>query len=140
MGQSHIRGISTTLSLLDKTLCEFEQWAKGREIRSVLYEIENPLTDAQGQGILQLTRAIWKTLIEIRDELGLEKTVRSADKLILGSCSTNWVSLLELQGNHLRRYGEIPEGLVNYLDPRTKLLTETLRQIARITARGVAEK
>ncbi|MGC8906837.1 MAG: hypothetical protein ACP5M0_05280 [Desulfomonilaceae bacterium] len=136
MGHSHIRGISTTLSLLDKTLCEFEEFARGREIRSVLYEIENPLTTEQRENILQLMKAMWETLREIRDELKLEKTVRSADKMILGSCSTNWVSLLELQGNQLRRYGEIPDGLVEYLDPKANFLTETLRQVARITAQS----
>ncbi len=140
MSESHLRGISTTLSLLDKTLCEFEEWARGREIRSVLYQIENPLTEHQGQNILKLMHEIWETLVDIRDSLGLEKTVRSADKIILGSCSTNWVSLLELQGNQLRRYGEIPEGLTKYLDPKTKFLSETLRQIAQITARGAVEK
>jgi hypothetical protein len=31
------RTIATTLTILDEALCEFELWAKGREVRSVLY-------------------------------------------------------------------------------------------------------
>ncbi|AFM24861.1 enolase [Desulfomonile tiedjei DSM 6799] len=42
------------------------------------------------------------------------KTIRSADKMILGSCFTNWVSLSELESRHLRRYGELPPGLPKY--------------------------
>ena len=47
MSENHIRGISSTLALLDKALWEFDQWANGHEIRSVLYQVLNPLSEAQ---------------------------------------------------------------------------------------------
>lgn len=139
LDQSHMRGISATLSLLDKTMCEFEEWANGREIHSILFEIENPLAPEVGRHILQLLMEMWETIRDIRDTLGLEKTIRTADRIILGSCSTNWAALLELQGTRLRRYGEIQDELVSYLDPKTKLLTDALRQIASIAAGRTSE-
>jgi len=136
MSESHIRGISTALSLLDKALCEFNEWGKGKEIRSVLYEVRNPLSLDQQRAISDLVREMQIILGEVRDALHLEKTTRSVDKMILGSCSVQWVSLAELEGRHLRRYGELPPGLANYLDPRATLLIEKLRGIAHVVASG----
>ena len=53
MSENHIRGISVTLSLLDKALWNFDQWAKGHEVRSVLYEVRNSLPAAQRQLIAE---------------------------------------------------------------------------------------
>lgn len=137
MGESHIRGISVTLSLLDKALCEFDDWAKGNAVRSVLYEVRNGLSSEQCQGISQLVSEMQSILREISAALSLEGTVRSVDRKILGSCSVLWVSLAELEGRNLRRYGEVPAGLAEYLDPRTASLNHKLRQITDIvTDRG----
>ncbi|MGO9614227.1 MAG: hypothetical protein ACLPX5_14515 [Dissulfurispiraceae bacterium] len=137
MSENHIRGISTTLSLLDKALCEFDQWAHGHEVRSILYEVQNPLSPGQGRAISELVSEMQSILKKISDRLTLETTVRRVDKMMLGSCSVLWVSLAELDGGHLRRYGELPPGLAEYLDPKAALLTEKLGGIADIVATGV---
>lgn len=134
MSENHMRGISTTLALLDKALCDFDQWANGCEIRSVLYQVLNPLSKAQRQSILAKVLEMKDILEEIRDVLNLEGTVRSADKMITSSCSVLWTSLGELEGGHLRRYGEIPAGLAEYLAPRATALNKHLRSISRIVA------
>jgi len=136
MSENHIRGISTALFLLDKALCEFNYWAKGNEIRSVLYEIRNPLSPAQGQTISELVEEMLTILTEIRDTLDLEGSIRSADKMILSSCSILWVSLAEIEGRYLGRYGETPPGLAEYLDPKLAVLTKKLRNIADVVATG----
>jgi hypothetical protein len=136
MSESHIRGISTALSLLDKALCEFDEWGKGKEVRSVLYEVRNPLSLEQQRGISELICEMQTILREVRETLNLEGTIRSVDKIILGSCSVHWVSLSELEGRHLRRYGVLPPGLAEYLDPKAALLIEKLRDIANVVASG----
>jgi hypothetical protein len=136
MSENHIRGISVTLSLLDKRLCEFEEWAKGKEVHSVLYEVLNPLSSEQGRAISELVTEMQSILAEISGMLHLEGTVRSVDKMISGSCSVLWVSLSELESRHLRRYGELPSGLAEYIDPKTALLVEKLRKISNIVVTG----
>lgn len=136
MSENHMRGISTTLALLDKALCEFEQWAKGHEIRSVLYQVLNPLSEAQRQLIVVEVAELKRLLEEIRDHLNLEGTVRSADKMIMGSCSVLWASVVELESDRLKRYGEAPAGLAEYLDPLVVSLNTHLRRISRIVATG----
>jgi hypothetical protein len=140
MSENHIRAISTALSLLDKALCEFRYWAEGNEIRSVLHEIRNPLSPEQRQGISQLVEEMMTILDEIRETLDLEKSVRSADKTIVSSCSILWVSLTEIEGRYLGRYGEIPSGLAEILDPKLAVLTKKLRDIASVAAVGSSYK
>jgi hypothetical protein len=134
MSENHIRGISTTLALLDKALCEFDQLAKGHEIRSVLYHLLNPLSEAQRKLIAGEVAEMKNSLEEIRKTLDLEVTVRSSDRIITSSCSVLWASLLELESLHLRRYGELPPGLADYLDPRITPLNNGLHRIGAAVA------
>ena len=134
MSEHHIRGISTTLALLDKALCEFDQWAKGHEIRSVLYQVLNTLSDGQRQTIAAEVAEMRTLLTEIKTTLNLEVSARSVEKTIVGSCSVLWASLVELEGSRLRRYGEVPPGLAEYLDPRIASLNKGLRRIIATVA------
>ncbi|MGO9568713.1 MAG: hypothetical protein ACLP5H_14345 [Desulfomonilaceae bacterium] len=132
MSDNHIRGISTTLSLLDEGLCEFEQWARGHEVTSVLYEVRNTLSAVQRQLIAQRVAKMRVMLKEIRDTLNLEGAVHRVDKMIAGSCAVLWVSVVELESDHLRRYGQLPHGLAEYLDPKVAVLNEDLQHISQI--------
>jgi hypothetical protein len=134
MSENHIRGISTTLALLDKTLCEFALWAKGHEVRSILYQVLNPLSEVQRRLISAELSEMKGILEEIRGVLNLEPTVRSADKMIISSCSILWASLVELEGRHLRRYGVVPAGLAEFLEPKVETLNNRMRKIADIVA------
>lgn len=134
VSENHIRGISTTLALLDKALCEFDRWAKGHEIRTVLYQVLNPLSEAERQLIVEEVAEMKTMLEEIRRTLRLEVTVRSSDRMISSSCSILWASLLELDSRHLQRYGELPPGLADYLDPRIAPLNDRLRRIGAAAA------
>jgi len=132
VSENHIRGIATTLALLDKALCEFDQYAHGYEVRSVLYEVYNTLSEAERELVAREVDETKGIIREIRTELNLEPSVRSADKMILSSCAVLWVSLVELESRHLRRYGAVPPGLAKYLDPRVAALNQRLRAIAGI--------
>ena len=72
-----------------------------------------------------------KIIKEIRNALNLEPSVHEVDKMIVGSCAVEWVSLVELESSRLRRYGEVPPGLGEYLDPKVNELNDDLREISR---------
>lgn len=131
---SHRNGIETTLGLLDETLLEFEAWAHGRENRSVLYQEINTLSEDQREKISIQVQKIRTVLVEIRDDLDLRTRTGNVAKSILSQCSVLWVSLVELESKHLRRYGEPPEGLAEYLDPKTAQLIDSVMEISRIAA------
>jgi len=136
LGENFKRGIETTLVVLDKALCEFEEWAKGREQRSMFYSERNTFSPAQRDEILSEVAAMREMLRELQDDLGLEGRVRGGANIIWGKCAVLAVNLEELKGKHLARYGEPPRGLVEYLDPRIKRLIASINHIFRLAAKS----
>ncbi len=130
--QSHRRAISVTLTLFDEALCGFDRWAEGQEVRSVFFEILNPLSDEQRKRLLIELADLRKLLLEIRDFLGLDRTVDSVPKMIVGKCAVMWSPIVELEGRYLKGYGEVPNALEEYLNPRANQLIEGLRRISQI--------
>ncbi len=133
---SHKNGIETTLGLLDETLLEFEAWAHGRENMSVLYQEINTLSEDQREKILIQVQKIRRVLVELRDDLDLRTRTGNVVKSVLGQCSALWVNLVELEIKRIRRYGEPPDGLAEYLDPKTAQLIDSVKEISRIAAEG----
>jgi hypothetical protein len=140
LGDTHRRGIGTTLSMLDESLCEFERWAKGQKVRSVLYEERNALLPEQREVILNEAQAMRRTLREVRDALALAGRTVSAGQSIWAACGILWQHLTELQGRHLHRYGPPPPGLDAYLDPKVDDLIRRLERISAVVARQTPVK
>lgn len=136
LSQRHRRGIASTLAILDEALCEFEEWAMGREIRSVLYSETNSLTSEQRERLIHLLTGLRATLAELCDRLGLEGKVNDAVTAIWSRCSTLWVSLVELESPYLKRYGEIPADFAEYFDPKIAQLVEGLQGILKMLKIG----
>jgi len=132
LGENFKRGIETTLVVLDEALCEFEEWANGRERRSVFYSDRNTLSARQRDVILSEVAGMRKMLQELKDDLGLEGRVRGGANDIWGKCAILAVNLEEMKGKHLARYGNPPRDLVEYLDPRVKRLIATVNRIFRL--------
>jgi hypothetical protein len=136
LGDNFKRGIETTLVVLDEALCEFEEWARGREQRSMFYSARNTLSPGQREAILSEAAGMREMLRELRDDLGLEGRIRGVANTIWGKCAVLSVNLMELEGKHLARYGEPPPGLVEYLDPRIKRLIASLNHIFRLAEKS----
>ncbi len=134
MSENHIRAISTALAILDEHLCEFESYSKGHEIHSALYEMRNHLTPAQRKRLASLVVEMKDVVRELKDVLGLDGKVREVGKLITTTCTVEWISLTEIGGKYLGRYGKPPPGLVEYLDPKLEFLIQRLRAVSRIAA------
>jgi hypothetical protein len=136
LGESFKRGIEITLVALDEALCDFEQWAQGREQRSVFYSERNALSPAERNTILSEVAGMREMLREIKDDSGLEGRVRGGANDIWGKCAILAVNLEELKGKHLASYGEPPPELVEYLDPRMERLIASLNHIFRLTEKS----
>jgi hypothetical protein len=127
--QTHKRGISITLTILDETLCEVEQWANGRELRSVFYRERNALSSRQKEDILAEIGRMRSLLQELQETLGLEPAVQDVGAAIRGKCAGLWEHIVELKSKYLARYGEVPAGLGDYLDPRADQLIQGITHI-----------
>lgn len=137
--EPHKRGISVVLAILDETLCEVEQWASGRETRSVFYKEHNRLSDRQKSEILSEIAQMRTLLQELQETLGLEPTVQDVGSAIRGKCAGLWEHIVELKSKYLRRYGDVPAGLGEYLDPRAEQLIQGILHIMDTLKRRVPE-
>lgn len=135
VNQSQHRGLSVGLGLLDEALCEIAQWAEGREIHSTLHHEINNLDANQRLQILALIAQIRKPLSELAKTLHLTPRVLEASQRIRGYCAILWEQMCELESCNLNRYGEVPPGLADYLDPYIQEITNQMIELEHITSR-----
>ena len=131
--ENHKCGITCSLYLLDKMLCEFEQYARGRQRRSVLYQQQNTLSDKQRKQLLSEIEVMKKLLGEIKNALDLEIEEESIASDIVGRCASLWVVLTETTSKYLKRYGDVPSELSNFLDPIIERLINHILRISEIS-------
>ena len=129
LGDNHRRGIGTALLLLDRMLCEVEEYARGREARSVLYIERNALSADQKTSLLAEITQMRDLLRELKDGLGLEAETEDVARKIWGQGSTFWEVLVETKSRYLKGYGQPPPQLAEYLDPRIDVLIQHLRNL-----------
>jgi len=136
LGDNHRRGIGTALLLLDRMLCEVEEYARGREARSVLYIERNALSADQKTSLLAEITQMRDLLRELKDGLGLEAETEDVARKIWGQGSTFWEVLVETKSRYLKGYGQPPPQLAEYLDPRIDVLIEHLRNLTDLVRPG----
>jgi hypothetical protein len=133
LSENHRRAIGTVAFMLDQMLCDFEAYAKGREFHGLLYHERNRLSPRERQAILDEAGRIRTVLKELQESLGLAPRVEDVSREIWGRGSMFWEGLVETETKYLRRYGETPPGLADYLDPKIETLIEHLDTIVRMT-------
>jgi len=131
--ENHKRGINSALCLLDEMLCEFEQYARGRESHSVFYQEQNMLSAKQKNQLLREIEVMRVLLREVKDTLGLKGKVESVPRKISSHCSSFWEVLVETAGKYLKRYGDVSPELFEFLDPRMEQLIEHLQCLSELT-------
>jgi hypothetical protein len=126
------RTISTTLSMLDEMLCEFEERSGKAAHDSILFRRVNSLTPAARRVIHTEAAQMRSLLAVLRDDLRLTCAVRDVAISIGSKATVFWESLCELEARRLQAYGTVPDGLAEYLDPKVRELNDRLTRIARI--------
>jgi hypothetical protein len=139
---NHRRGIRATLVIFDELLCSVEEWAAGREAKSVLHIERNRLTQEQRSRLLQQVAALRLVLDAARRELGLKPDVCNATSDIWCRCVAIREALMELEPRHLARYGDVPSDLAQYMNAVTRKLLDGLDGLLETTRppRGEADQ
>jgi len=114
--ENHRRAVSTTLALFDALLCRIAEWAAGREQHGVLYEEVNDLGPERRRALRREVGRLRRRLEAARRDLGLAVMREPASLDIWGRCAAFRENLVELEGRRLRRYGEVPADLAEYMD------------------------
>lgn len=129
ISEAHKRGITVTLTLVDHTLCEVEEWVKKRQVDSIFFREHNSLSVHQQERILSEIAQMRRVLEELRRILCLEPSIEEAESAIRSMCAGLWEHLVELKARYLRRYGEVPPELAECLDPRAEQLIQGILHI-----------
>jgi hypothetical protein len=132
------RTIATTPTILDEALCEFELWAKGREVRSVLYSETNSLSQEKRRAVRCEIAVVRDLLRELRENLRLDGKVQSAEDTVWSRCAVLQVDLIELESRHLKRYGKPPPEFTVYFDPKVAQLIGHLENIRNVIKKSGA--
>jgi hypothetical protein len=131
LSENHRRSISITLRLVDKTLCEWDDWARGRVRVGVMYRQRNTFSSQQRSQLQNKIANIRQLIARLRDDLQLETSTVGTGQSIVGQAALLWEMLVELNSRSLGGYGKVSEQLASYLDPIGNELAEGMNEIAR---------
>jgi hypothetical protein len=130
LSDNHRRSISIVLQLVDKTLCQWDDWAQGEVSVGVMYRQQDTLSLTQKRELSSKIAGVRQLIIRLRDDLQLEPGLATTPQLIVGQATVLWEMLADLNSRSLRGYGEVPKDLACYLDPLAEKLTTQMNAIA----------
>jgi hypothetical protein len=132
LSENHRRSISITLQLVDKALCEWEDWANGRVRSGIMYREKDTFSSTQKIEMRNRIAKIRQSLVRLRDDLQLLTNVVATSQSVIGQAAVLWEILTEFNGHGLQGYGKVAENLAPYLDPIGETLCEEMHAIARL--------
>ena len=135
LSENHRRSISITLQLVDKALCEWDDWTKGKLRVGVMYHQRDTFSPQQKNELRNRIDRIRRVMTQMRDDLQLDTSVIDTAHSMLGQAGLLWEMLAELNGRALQRGGKVPEELTRYLDPIGERLAAEMNEIARLFSR-----
>ena len=132
LGENHRRSISITLHLVDKALCEWEDWANGHVRSGVMFREQDTFSTTQKAGMRSKILAIRELLARLCDDLQLEPKGAPTSQLIVGHAAVLWEMLTDLNSRGLKGHGNVPDDLASYLDPIGETLCEEMIAISHL--------
>jgi len=134
VSENHRRVISTTLRLLDRAVCDFDELARGRRREGVMFREKNDLSSAQRSELSACVSRLRWIVHDMRRRLNLEPEVVTASREIGAQCAGLWEVLIETSSRYLRGYGQVPPALSRYVDDQIDSLAAELHKIRRLTS------
>lgn len=138
--ENHKRSISVSLHLLDKGLCEWEQWMSGQVPSGVMYQPQDTLSAAGKKELRTRISKIRESIVCLRDDLKLAPARPRTTNLIVGQATVLWEMLAELNSSSLHGYGTVSSQLAAYIDPVGESLTRQMHEISALFSRPTEDR
>ncbi len=132
LSENHRRSVSITLQLVDKTLCQWDDWTNGQVRSGVKYCERDTFSATQRNELRNKIAKIRQLVTRMRADLQLEAAVIATSQSILGQSALLWEMLIELNGASLQGYGKVSEELARYLNPIGEQLGSEMNEISRL--------
>jgi hypothetical protein len=111
VSDSHRRSIANVLRYTEETVNKIEAALVGRSTPGTLRHIEDDLTPGQKEKIWSCLHIARSLIVSLKDTLDLEVQTIPLSQVIAGATSTVWVTLIDTEPEHLKRYGQVPEDI-----------------------------
>lgn len=138
--ENHRRSISVSLHLLDKGLCEWEQFVSGQVAGGVMYQPQDTLSPASKKELRARIRRIRESIVRLRDDLKLAPARPRTTSLIVGQATILWEMLAELNSSSLHGYGTVSPQFAAYIDPVGESLTQQMHEISALFCRPTRDR
>jgi hypothetical protein len=140
LSDNHRRSISTSLHLVDKELCQWEQWIERPPAPGVMYQQRDNLSARDKTDLRRRIAGLRADILRVRDDLQLHPAKPSTASLLVGQANVLWEMLAELNGSSLRGYGKVSSELAQYLDPIGESLSQQMYEISALFSKPTAKR
>lgn len=137
---NHRRSISVSLQVLDKALCEWEQWIVGHISGGVMYQQQDTLSTTEKNELRSRVDKLRQGITQLCGDLNLPPAKPNTSQLITAQATILWEMLAELNSSSLRGYGAVSTQLSACLDPIGEDLTQQMHEISRFFSRASSSR
>jgi hypothetical protein len=131
---NHKAYISVSMQAFENVLCELEDTISSPAENKVLTETVNNLLSWERALILKHIEELKELINHLAQNLGLNRRKEEVRNVVLGAMTIELANLEELKSKRLRRYGEVPYSLQEFLDPQVDKTMSIINEICK-TAR-----
>ena len=132
LSRAYKNGLSSSLSIVEELLIEIEDLLNCENKNAVFIKWRNSLNASQKEGIKKEIGEIREQIEDIKTKLLLPSEILNNSVLISSRCGKMWEILCDLETRKLKRYGEIPKNLSDFLDPKIRKVVNSIEKILEI--------
>ena len=134
LSNSHKRTLSSSFSIVEELLEEIREILENKKAKNLIFRrIKNALTLKKIDEVKNIINEMKKELEIIKSDLNLITEKFLSTSLISSRSAKMWEILCDLETRKLKKYGEVPSNLPEYLDPRIKKLIALAEKITETT-------
>lgn len=132
LNSSQRNSLAVVLNGFEKDLREAAVWLRSGGVSGMLYERTLALPPENRAEALALIEQALAEIGRLAAALELRPTAEDLSRRIAAMMSLNWVNLVDVRADKLRRYGAVDPALGEVLDPRVERLAELALAISAL--------
>jgi len=126
------RSLKVTLSIVEKSLRDIEKILNKNNYRSVLYTFSNNIPPAVRKKVSLLISKVYRTIRNLTEKFNLQKEFKYANREAFAKLPQCREMLEDTKAEKLKRYGDVPAGLDNILNPELDLIIKFISEMEYI--------
>jgi hypothetical protein len=126
------RSLKVTLSIVEKSLRDIEKILNENDHKGVLYTFSNNIPPTAKEKVLLLISKVYRTIKNVAEKFNLGKESKYANREAFAKLPHCWEMLEDTKAKKLKRYGDVPAGLDNVLNPELDIIIKFITEMEYI--------